>query len=42
MEQYNVTGMSCAACSSRVEEGRIQSAGSYILLGQPSDKFYGS
>lgn len=26
MEQYNVTGMSCAACSSRVE-GRIQGSG---------------
>ena len=27
MEQYNVTGMSCAACSSRVEKAVIQVAG---------------
>jgi len=24
MEQYNVTGMSCAACSARVEKSRKQ------------------
>ena len=27
MEQYNVTGMSCAACSARVEKSRIESSG---------------
>ena len=32
MEQYTVTGMSCAACSTRVEK-----AGSYILLRESVD-----
>ncbi len=42
MEQYTVTGMSCAACSSRVEKGSIESAGCNILLGKSADKLYGS
>ena len=32
MEQYNVTGMSCAACSARVEKAVSQSAGRHSLL----------
>ena len=40
MRQYNVTGMSCAACSARVEK-QWQSSGSYLLLRQPSDQFDG-
>ncbi len=37
MEQYNVTGMSCAACSSRVEKAVIQGSGCDILFGQSAD-----
>ena len=33
MEQYNVTGMSCAACSARVEKAvkKVPGAGSYTI-----------
>ena len=42
MEQYNVTGMSCAACSSQGGKGSFQSAGCHILFSQPADQFHGS
>ena len=42
MKQYEVTGMSCAACSARVEKSSVPSAGSNVLFCQPSYEFYGS
>ena len=42
MEQYNVTGMSCAACSSQSGEGGIQGSGGDILFGQSADQLHGS
>ena len=42
MKQYEVTGMSCAACSARVEKSRLQSAGCDFLLRQPADQLHGS
>ena len=41
MEQYNVTGMSCAACSARVEKAVSQGAGRHGLLGEPADELDG-
>ena len=41
MKQYTVTGMSCAACSSRVEKAVSEGAGCHGLLGQPADQFHG-
>ena len=41
MEQFNVTGMSCAACSARVEKGRKERAGRYRLFGKPADQLHG-
>lgn len=38
MKQYTVTGMSCAACSARVGEGRERRPGRHELLGQPADE----
>ena len=42
MEQYNVTGMSCAACSTRVEKAVLKVDGSDILLCKSFDKLHGS
>ena len=42
MEQYNVTGMSCAACSARVEKAVSKVPGVTVLLSQPSDQLHGS
>lgn len=41
MEQYNVTGMSCAACSTRVEKAVSKVPGRYVLLGQPAHELHG-
>ena len=46
MEQYNVTGMSCAACSARVEKAVSHVPGvtrprRHILFGQPADQLHG-
>ena len=39
MTQYEVAGMSCAACSARVEKGGVGTAGRGQLLGESADKF---
>ena len=41
MEHYTVTGMSCAACSARVEKAVSARTGRDELLGQPADQFNG-
>ena len=41
MEQYNVTGMSCAACSARVEKAVKKVPGVTSLLGEPADQLHG-
>ena len=41
MEQYNVTGMSCAACSARVEKAVSKVPGVTLLLREPSHQFHG-
>ena len=41
MEQYHVTGMSCAACSSRVEKAVSKVPGVESLFGQSADQFHG-
>ena len=41
MEQYTVTGMSCAACVTRVEKAVGKVPGVYVLLSKPFDKFHG-
>lgn len=41
MQQFIVTGMSCAACSARVGESCLEGGGSYILLSQSFDEFHG-
>ena len=41
MKQYTVTGMSCAACSSRVEKAVSKVPGVTACSGQPADKFDG-
>ena len=41
MEHYTVTGMSCAACSARVEKAVSEVPGVTRLLGQPADQFHG-
>ena len=38
MEQYNVTGMSCAACSARVEKAVKKVLASEVLL---AEAFFG-
>lgn len=42
MEQYTVTGMSCAACSARVEKAVSKVPECYFLFSQFIDKFDGS
>ena len=42
MEQYSVTGMSCAACSARVEKAVSKVPGGHILLRKPFDQLHGS
>ena len=42
MEQYTVTGMSCAACSARVEKAVSKVPGVTELFRQPSDQLDGS
>jgi Cu2+-exporting ATPase len=39
MKQYSVTGMSCAACSARVEKAVLKVDG--VTFGQSFDKFNG-
>ena len=41
MDQYTVTGMSCAACSARVEKAVSKVAGCYVLFRKSADKLYG-
>ena len=41
MEHYTVTGMSCAACSARVEKAVSARTGRDELLGQPADQLNG-
>lgn len=41
MTQYNVTGMSCAACSARDRKGGEQGPGRHVLLGEPADELDG-
>ena len=41
MEQYNVTGMSCAACSARVEKAVSKVPGVTSLFSQSSDELDG-
>ena len=40
MEQFNVTGMSCAACSARVEKA-VKSVPGDRLFGKPADQLHG-
>ena len=40
--QYIVTGMSCAACSSKSRKSSFESAGGNILLGKSAYQLYGS
>lgn len=39
MKQYNVTGMTCAACSARVEKAVSSVEGGKRLLGQSAHQF---
>lgn len=41
MEQYNVTGMSCAASPDPCRKSRVKGTRCHILRSQPSDKFHG-
>ena len=41
MQQFIVTGMSCAACSARVEKAVSKVEGGYLLFSQSFDEFHG-